>query len=73
MQPTDEYVVSLLAHTGLITNEQIASARSRLNGASNVVDVLVRDGVVSSTDVSRTVAAQAQMDWVDLSMRLIPP
>jgi len=32
----------------------------RLNGASNVVDVLVDDGIVSDVDVSRTLAAQAQ-------------
>jgi type IV pilus assembly protein PilB len=45
----------------------------RLNGASNVVDVLVDDGIVSDVDVSRTLAAQAHMDWIDISSIVIPP
>ena len=73
MQPNEDYVLRVLEDVGLVTKRQIESARSRLNGTTNVVDVLVRDGVVSATDVSRTLAAQAQMDWVDLSTRTIPP
>src|SRR5205823_7996862 len=49
------------------------SARLRLNGASNVVDVLIEGGIVSDVDVSRTLAAQAHMDWIDLSSMVIPP
>ncbi len=56
-----------------MTRKQIESARSRLNGASDVIDVLIRDGVVSDTDVSRTLAAQAHMDWIDISSMVIPP
>jgi general secretion pathway protein E/type IV pilus assembly protein PilB len=44
-----------------------------MNGSANVVEVLTRDGLVSETDVSRALAAQAHMEWVDLSTRLIPP
>ena len=73
MQQNEEYVLSVLEDVGLVTPSQIASARGRMNGTKNVVDVLVRDGVVSETDVSRTLAAQAHMDWVDLSTRVIPP
>ena len=56
----------------MVTRSQIESAKSRLNGAAHVVDVLVKDGVVSDADVSRTLAAQAHMDWVDLSTKSIP-
>jgi type II secretion system protein E len=73
VQPNEDYVLRVLEDVGMVTNSQIASARTRLNGATSVVDVLVRDGVVSETDVSRTLAAQAHMDWVDLSTRVIPP
>jgi type IV pilus assembly protein PilB len=55
-----------------VTRSQIDGARARLNGSPDVVSVLVRDGVISETDVSRTLAAQAHMDWVDLSERQIP-
>lgn len=73
MHPNDEYVLRVLEDVGLVTSAQIKSARSRLNGATNVIDVLTRDGVVSATDVSKALAAQAHMDWVDLSTRVIPP
>ena len=56
-----------------MTCKQIESARSRLNGASDVIDVLIREGIVSDTDVSRTLAAQAHMDWIDISSMVIPP
>src|SRR5438105_8500169 len=51
----------------------MAEARTKLNGAPGVVDVLVRDGVVSADDNSRCLAAQAQMHWIDLSAVVIPP
>ena len=37
-----------------------------------MLDVLIKDGVVSDADVSRSLAAQAHMDWVDLSTMVIP-
>ena len=56
-----------------MTRCQIDSARSRLNGAASVIDVLINDGIVSDADVSRTLAAQAHMDWIDISSMVIPP
>lgn len=72
MQHNEEYVLKVLEDVGLVTGQQIGRARSRLNG-ERVVDVLIRDGVVSETDVSRSLAAEAQMDWIDLSSLVIPP
>ena len=60
MQQSEDYLLRILQDVGLVTRPQIESARLRLNGASNVVDVLVDDGIVSDVDVSRTLAAQAQ-------------
>ena len=73
MQQNEDYVLKALQDVGLVTRKQIDSARSRLNGASNVVDLLLKDGVVSETCVSRTLATQAHMDWIDISTRVIPP
>jgi type IV pilus assembly protein PilB len=70
---SEEYVLGILQEGGLITRPQIESARSRLNGLAGVVDVLVNDGIVSDSDVSRSLAAQAQMDWIDISSIVIPP
>ena len=73
MQQSEDYVLRILQDVGLVTRPQIESARLRLNGASNVVDVLIDDGIVSDVDVSRTLAAQAHMDWIDISSIVIPP
>jgi type II secretion system protein E len=73
VQQNEDYVLKALQDVGLVTRKQIDSARSRLNGASNVVDLLLKDGVVSETCVSRTLATQTHMDWIDISTRVIPP
>jgi type IV pilus assembly protein PilB len=73
LQANDDYVLKVLEEIGLVSRKQIAQARAKLNGAPSVVDVLVRDGVVSADDVSRSLAAQAQMHWIDLSAVVIPP
>ena len=61
MQHNEDYVLKVLQDVGLVTRKQIDGARKRLNGANNVVDLLVKDGVVSEADISRTLAAQAHM------------
>jgi len=73
VQKNETYMLDLLHDAGLVTRPQIESARSRLNGQNNVVDLLIRDGVVSEADVSRTLAGQAHMDWIDISSMVIPP
>jgi type II secretion system protein E len=73
VQQNQDYVLKVLQDVGLVTRKQIDGARSCLNGATNVVDLLVKDGVVSETDLSRTLATQAHMDWIDISTRVIPP
>ena len=73
MQANDDYVLKVLEEIGLVSRKQIAHARTKLNGAPGVIDVLVRDGVVSADDISRSLAAEAQMHWVDLSAVVIPP
>jgi type IV pilus assembly protein PilB len=73
VQKNETYLLDLLQDAGLVTRPQIDSARARLNGAANAVDRLIKDGVVSEADVSRTLASQAHMDWIDISSIVIPP
>ena len=54
VHPNEDYVLNLLEDVGLVTRSQIEKARADSNGATNVVDVLVKDGLVSEADVSRT-------------------
>src|SRR3984893_5342557 len=73
VQHNEDYVVKVLQEVGLVTRKQVDGARARLNGANSIVDLLVKDGVLSEADVSRTLAAQAHMDWIDISSMVIPP
>ena len=73
MQQNEDYVLRILQEVELVTLSQVENARARLNGADNVVDRLIKDGIVSDADVSRTLAAQAHMDWIDISSMVIPP
>jgi type IV pilus assembly protein PilB len=73
VQPTEDYLLKLLEDQRLVTRPQIENAKSRLSVGGNSVDLLIKDGIVSDSDVSRSLAAQAHMDWVDLMARVIPP
>ena len=73
MQHNEDYVLRVLQDVGLVTRPQIDDARVLLNGTNNIVDILINDGVISEADVSRTLASQAHMDWIDLSPMLIAP
>jgi len=73
VQYNEDYVLGVLQDGGLLTRKQIDGARSRLNGEPGVLDVLISDGSLSEVDVSRTLAAQAHMDWIDISTMIIPP
>ena len=70
--PNEEYVLDLLRDVGLVTRKQIEEARANLNGSTSVVEFLVSQGVVSADDISRSLAAQAHMHWVDLADLVVP-
>lgn len=73
MQTKEDYVLKLLEEAALVTRGQIEAAKSKPNGAASAVDLLLKEGVVSEVDLSRSLAAHAHMDWVDLSTKIIPP
>ncbi|MEY2609109.1 MAG: type pilus assembly protein PilB, partial [Verrucomicrobiota bacterium] len=73
MQHNEDYVIRVLQDVGLVTRTQVDGARARLNGTNNIVDILIKDGLIAESDVSRTLAAQAHMDWIDLSSMVIAP
>jgi type IV pilus assembly protein PilB len=73
VQQNEDYVLNVLQDVGLVSPQQIDAARARLNGQNNIVDVLIKDGAVTESDVSRSLAAEARMDWIDLSAMVIPP
>jgi type IV pilus assembly protein PilB len=73
VQQNEDYVIRVLQDVGLVTRPQVEKARARLNGSESVVELLIKEGVLSEADVSRTLAAQAHMDWIDIASIVIPP
>lgn len=73
MRQNEDHVLKILQDVGLVTPPQIESTRSRWNGVDNIVDVLVNEGFFSESDLSRALAGQAHMDWIDISSMVIPP
>lgn len=71
MLNNNDYVIEILRDTGLVTRSQLDHAQSEANESVSVVDRLIEHGVVSSEDVTRALAAQANMDFVDLSQLAI--
>jgi len=73
LEQNEDYVLKVLQEVGLVSRPQIEKARLRLNGEHSALDFLIKDGIVSNADVSRALAAQAHMDWIDISAMVIPP
>jgi len=73
VQHNENYVLTVLQDLGLVSHKQVDVARARLDGQNSVLDLLIKDGIVNDSDVSRSLAAQAHMDWIDFSSIVIPP
>jgi type IV pilus assembly protein PilB len=73
VQKNETHILELLCDAGLVTRKQIDSARTTLNGASSVLEILISNGAFSAIDVSRTLAAHANIDWIDISAQIISP
>ncbi len=71
-QTNEKYILELLRDHGLVTPDQIDEVRATLNGEESVVDALIRRGIFSGDDISRSLAAQAQLTWIDLSQIVVP-
>jgi type II secretory ATPase GspE/PulE/Tfp pilus assembly ATPase PilB-like protein len=66
MPANDDYVIEILKDVGLLTQEQADDIAARTGGV-NMVETMIEEGIVSSEDISRTLAAHNGMDFVDLS------
>ena len=65
MSQNDEYTVEVLRDLGLLTKSQIEAARANMDGGG-LLHTLLQGGVVTQEDVSRALAAQNSMEFVDL-------
>ncbi|MEY2905584.1 MAG: Flp pilus assembly complex ATPase component [Verrucomicrobiota bacterium] len=66
MPANDDYVIEILKDVGLVTREQVEELSGRTGGL-HLVDNLVKEGLVSAEDITRTLASQNGMDYIDLA------
>ena len=66
MPANDDYVIEILKDVGLVTQEQVEELSGRTGGL-HLVENLVKEGVVSAEDITRTLASQNGMDYIDLA------
>jgi type II secretion system protein E len=67
-----DYTLNILLESGLVTRSQIEAARES-NSTGNPVDALVAEGAITAEDVSRTLAANSGLDFMDLAQVAVPP
>ncbi len=72
MAPNEDYIVEILMDVGLVTRSQVDYARANMK-SGGVVATLVHDGFLTQDDVTRTLAAQNGMEFMDLSQIVVPP
>ena len=66
MSQNDEFIVEVLRDLGLLTKSQIDHARAEM-AESGLLQTLLQSGVLTQQDVSRALAAQNSMEFVDLA------
>ena len=73
MATNEDYVIEVLLDTATVTPGQVEQARANINVQRGLVGTLIDQGAVTQADVSRTLAGQASMEFVDLSQIAIHP
>jgi type IV pilus assembly protein PilB len=73
MPAQDEYVIEILRDMGLISHDDIQSAKAMATSDNvSVLDALIRQQRVTSLDVSKALAAQFGLDTINLSDYRVP-
>ncbi len=74
MTPNEEYILELLQDASMVSASQIETARQKAaEDHIGVVAALISLGILSEEDVTRTVAAASNMEFVDLSQINVRP
>jgi general secretion pathway protein E/type IV pilus assembly protein PilB len=73
MPAQDEYVVEILRDVGLVTHEDILQAKELTKlGGVGLLDALIKSGKISDVDVSKALASQFGMDFIQLAEYRVP-
>jgi general secretion pathway protein E/type IV pilus assembly protein PilB len=73
MPAQDEYVVEILLDVGLISRDVLHSAREYAQAENTgILTALIKTGAVTQTDVTKTLASQFGMEFVQLAEYRVP-
>ena len=73
MPAQDEYVVQILNDVGLVTHDDILKARELTKlGGVNLLEALLKSGKITDADVSKALAGQFGMDFIQLADYRVP-
>lgn len=73
MFSNEDYLAQLLVEAGLVTAEQVESAKNSLAGGLSVIDALLNSATLGQEDLANTLALNAGMDFVSLKDSEIDP
>ncbi len=73
MPLNDDYIIDILIEAGLLTRPQVDEVRAEAPEGTGISDALVQAGLLTAEDISRTLAANGGMDFVDLNAITVPP
>ena len=65
MAANDDYILEILIENALVTKAQVNEARDEVKPGKTVLQVLIDHGLITQEDVSRAVASNAAMDFVE--------
>ncbi len=72
MHSNEEYILEILVDSGLLTPSQVQSAKENTLPNGSMLESLYAAKLLTEEDVMRTVAANANMEFVDLSSLTVP-
>lgn len=73
MAANDDYILEILQDLALVTGSQIQNARQHTAPGQSVLDGLMQQGVLSQEDISRALASNAAMEFVDVTHMHVDP
>ncbi len=73
MYSNEDYLITLLQESGLVTAKDLLHANNSKKPTETVMEGLIKSGVVSEEDVARTMAVNSGMEFMDLTGYTPPP
>ncbi len=67
MFSNEDYILTLLQESGLVSDTDLVNARTFKTGRETPLEYMIREFVVKEEDLARTMSVNAGMDFVDLA------